>query len=69
MSIVGDRVREMRTVQSRTEADQHLNRIYVATLALEELHRAGKLSVENVDDIEFRRDRLSKLYDRARGVS
>jgi hypothetical protein len=69
MSLAGDRIREFRTIQSASEADQHFNRIYIATLALEQLQRDGKLSAQDVSDLEFRRDRLSKLFDRARGVS
>lgn len=63
---VAERIKAGPTVQPKEE-DAALNKIYMGVIALEcmdpsELSRMGFL------DVEMLRDRLSRFYDRARGI-
>lgn len=78
MTTVGEKIRDQRYAERaasrrsqsspRPDAGPYLTKIYLATLALEQMQRDGSLAELDLVDIELRRDRLSRIYDRARGV-
>ncbi len=71
MSVVGDDIRERRLNERRLDAE--LKAIILGILGLERVQNSEPQLIttdrEVMSDIELMRDRLSRIYDRARGVT